>query len=258
MGASNNFESTVKYTTTLSNFEGPLDLLLHLITQAEIDIKDIFVSEVTSQFLEYVYSADIDMETESEYLKMAATIIEIKSKAIIPNEEANIEAEEEGNLLIQKLEEYKLLKESAEKLKEQENTDRFYKTPDDDAFDVKIVYNDVFNLDSLLNAFTNLLRRVDIKDTIENKQKEIPKEVFTVKDKSEFIQKTLRECKTISFFDLFTGYSTKTEVITTFQALLELLRNQIITFTQDDTFSDIILNYNENGGTLVEDFSEYN
>ena len=83
MATSNNFESTVDYTTKLSNFEGPLDLLLHLIKQAEIDIKDIFVSEVTSQFLEYVSNSDIDMETESEYLSMAATIIEIKAKAII-------------------------------------------------------------------------------------------------------------------------------------------------------------------------------
>ena len=77
------FESNVDYTTKLSNFEGPLDLLLHLIKQAEIDIKDVFVSEVTSQFLEYVYNSDIDIETESEYLSIAATIIEIKAKAII-------------------------------------------------------------------------------------------------------------------------------------------------------------------------------
>ncbi len=258
MATSSKFESTVDYTTKLSNFEGPLDLLLHLIKQAEIDIKDIFVSEVTSQFLEYVYNSDIDMETESEYLSMAATIIEIKAKAIIPNEEAIMEAEEEGNLLIQKLEEYKLLKESAEKLKERENTDRFYKMPDDDAFDVKIVYNDVFKLDSLLNAFTDLLRRVDVKDTIENKSKEIPKEVFTVADKITFIRNTLSECKTISFYDFFTGYSTKNEVITTFQALLELLKHQFLTFTQDDTFSDIILTINENGGTQIEDLSEYN
>ncbi len=258
MSANTKFESTVDYTTKLSNFEGPLDLLLHLIKQAEIDIKDIFVSEVTSQFLEYVYNSDIDMETESEYLSMAATIIEIKAKAIIPNEECILEAEEEGNLLIQKLEEYKLLKESAEKLKELENTDRFYKTPDDKAFDVKIVYNDVFNLDGLLNAFTDLLRRVDVKDTIENKEKEIPKEVFTVADKITFIRNVLTDHKSVSFYDLFTGYSTKSEVITTFQALLELLKHQFLTFTQDDTFSDIILTINENGGTQIEDLSEYN
>ncbi|MBO5926271.1 MAG: segregation/condensation protein A, partial [Clostridia bacterium] len=129
---------------------------------------------------------------------------------------------------------------------------------DDDAFDVKIVYNDVFNLDGLLNAFTDLLRRHDVKDTIKNKEKEIPKEVFTVADKVAFIRTTLTECKSISFYDLFTGYSTKNEVITTFQALLELLKHQFLTFSQDDTFSDIILTINENGGTQIEDLSEYN
>ena len=108
MGVADKFQSTVDYTTKLDNFEGPLDLLLYLIKQAEVDVKDIFVSEVTTQFLEYVYNSDIDMETESEYLSIAATIIEIKSKAIIPNEQAIMEAEEESNLLIRKIEEYKL------------------------------------------------------------------------------------------------------------------------------------------------------
>ena len=258
MATQNNFESNVNYTTKLNNFEGPLDLLLYLIKQAEIDIKEIFVSEVTSQFLDYVFNNEIDMETESEYLSIASTIIEIKSKSIIPNEQANLEAEEEGNLLIQKLEEYKLLKESADKLKEIENVDRFYKSPDDDAFDVKIVYNDVFNLNGLLNAFANLLRRVDVKDTIENKEKEIPKEVFTVADKITYIKNTLTDRKEVSFFDLFTRYSTKSELITTFQALLELLKHQYVTFIQDETFGDITLTLNENGGEQIEDLSEYN
>ena len=133
------FQSNVNYKTKLSNidFEGPFDLLLHLIKKAEVDVRDIFVSEVTNQFLEYVYNTDIDMETESEYLSIAATIIEIKSKSIIPNEQANLEAEEEKELYFQRIDEYILLKESAEKLKDLENIDRFYKTPNDDALKVQ-------------------------------------------------------------------------------------------------------------------------
>lgn len=258
MATADKFQSNVDYTTKLSNFEGPLDLLLHLIKIAEVDVKDIFVSEVTNQFLEYVYNSEIDMETESEYLSIAATIIEIKSKAIIPNEEAIMEAEEEGNLLIQRIEEYRLLKESAEKLKALENVDRFYKTPEDDAFNVKVVYKD-FNLNGLLDAFTNLLKRVDVKDVIENKQKEIPKEVFTVADKIVLIKNLLQERKSMSFYDLFTGYSTKTEVITTFQAFLELLKHQFLRFEQDETFGDITLFYREdNGGVEIENLEEYN
>lgn len=259
MGVADKFQSNVDYKTKLSNidFDGPLDLLLFLIKQAEVDIKDIFVSEVTNQFLEYVYNTDIDMETESEYLSIAATIIEIKSKAIIPNEEAVLEAEEESNLLFRKLEEYKLYKESAEKLKTLENVNRFYKQPDSDAFDVKIVYKD-FNLEGLLSAFTDLLKRVDIKDTIENKEKEIPKEVFTVAQKIYFIREELTSKKSMSFYDLFTRYSTKNEMIVTFQALLELLKHQFLTFEQDDTFGDITLYYNENGGSEIENLDEYN
>ena len=252
------FESNVNYTTKLSNFEGPLDLLLHLIKQAEIDVKDIFVSEVTSQFVEYVYNSDIDMETESEYLQIAATIIEIKSKLIIPNEEMQIEAEDESREFIRRIEEYKLYKESAEKLKELEDVNRFYKKPDDSAHDVKIIYSD-FNVDALIKAFTNLLARVDIKDTIENSKKEIPKEVFTVADKIYFIRDKLTERKELSFYELFTEYATRNEIITTFQAVLELLKLQFMKYEQNDTFGDITLLLTDTQGTInIENIDEYN
>ena len=232
--------------------------MLHLIKQAEIDIKDIFVSEVTSQFLEYVYNSDIDMETESEYLQIAATIIEIKSKMIIPNEEANLEAEDEGQMLIRRIEEYKLYKESAEKLKNLEDVNRFYKKPDDDAHDYKIVYTD-FNVDALIKAFTNLLARADIKDTIENAKKEIPKEVFTVADKIYFIRDRLTDKKEMSFYELFTDFSSKNEIITTFQAVLELLKLQFLKFEQTDTFGDITLLLSDTQGNInIENIDEYN
>lgn len=255
-----NFESNVNYNTKLStlDFDGPLDLLLYLIKQAEIDIKDIFVSEVTSQFLDYVNNTDIDMETESEYLAIAATIIEIKSKMVIPNEEVALEVEDESKEFIRKIEEYKLYKESAEKLKELEDVNRFYKKPDDTAHDVKIVYSDYFNVDALIKAFTNVLAKADIKDAIENSHKEIPKEVFTVADKIYFIKDRLIERKEVSFFELFTGYSTKNEIITTFQAVLELLKLQFMTFEQNDTFGDITLLLSDKGEIDIGKIDEYN
>ena len=88
---------------------------------------------------------------------------------------------------------------AANELKELEDVNRFYKKPDDSAHDVKIVYSD-FNVDALIKAFTNLLARVDIKDTIENSKKEIPKEVFTVADKIYFIRDKLTERKELSFY----------------------------------------------------------
>ena len=82
------FESVVDYSTKLENFEGPLDLLLHLIKEAKIEIKDIFVSEVTDQYLQYISNLnEIDVEKASEYLIMAATLLEIKSKAVLPKVE---------------------------------------------------------------------------------------------------------------------------------------------------------------------------
>ena len=177
------FESVVDYSTKLKNFEGPLDLLLHLIKEAQIEIKDIFVSEVTDQFLKYMDGLSVlDVDKTSEYLNMAATLLEIKSKAILPKIDETFDEEDPEQTLIRQLEEYKLFKEASAKLKEQENVDRFYKEPDDDVGEVKVIYNK-FNLQGLISAFSKLLMRVDDKRRQENTLKEIPKEVFTVKDK---------------------------------------------------------------------------
>ena len=147
------FESVVDYSTKLDNFEGPLDLLLHLIKEAKIEIREIFVSQVTEQFLAYINGIEnLDVNRASDYLNMAATLLEIKSKSILPREEELDDLVDEQEMLIQKLEEYKLFKEASEKLKDQQNVSRFYKEPDKSAGDVKIVYKD-FNLDGLIEAF---------------------------------------------------------------------------------------------------------
>jgi hypothetical protein len=117
---------------------------------------------------------------------MAATLLEIKSKSILPKIE-EIPEDDPETLLIRQLEEYKLFKEVSAKLKDQENVERFYKEPDKTVGDVKIVYND-FNLEGLISAFSKLLMRVDDKKRQENVLKEIPKEVFTVRDKIEHIK----------------------------------------------------------------------
>lgn len=252
------FESIVDYSTKLDNFEGPLDLLLHLIKEAKIEIKDIFVSQVTEQFLAYINSyTTLDVDKASEYLVMAATLIEIKSKSILPQIEEFNEEEDEGQLLIRKLEEYKLFKEASEKLKQQENVDRFYKEPDKSVGDVKIVYSD-FNLEGLINAFSKLLMRVDDKRRQETTLKEIPKEVFTVKEKVDFIRESLLDRKEMSFFELFTKYYTKNELITTFQAMLELLKLQYVSVVQNDVFEDITIKLREDRNEELGEIDEYN
>ena len=113
---SEKFESNVDYMTVLSNFEGPLDLLLYLINKAEIEIKDVFVSQVTEQFLAYMKGLpDLDVDKVSDYLNIAATIIKIKAQALVPNleedPELDAQIEEDKAQLIRALEEYKLIKE---------------------------------------------------------------------------------------------------------------------------------------------------
>lgn len=258
-----NFESNVDYDTKLSNFEGPLDLLLFLIKKAEIEIKDIFVSEVTTQYLKYIENLDeIGIEKASEYLGIAATILEIKSREVLPPVNFDDEEEEEdpGKLLQRRLEEYKLFKEQADKLKTQENVDSFYKAPDDSANDVRIVYND-FNLEGLIKAFTKLMAKVDLRETVKTTKKEIPKEVYTVRDKIEFIRNVLSQRENCSFYELFTDFTTRSEFITTFQAMLELLKLQVIAIEQNGVYEDITIYLkNSNGGSIDElgEIDEYN
>lgn len=252
------FESVVDYSTKLDNFEGPLDLLLHLIKEAKIEIKDIFVSQVTEQFLLYINGLDVlDVDKASEYLNMAATLLEIKSKSILPKIEEFDEEYDPETALIRQLEEYNLFKEASAKLKEQENVLRFYKEPDKTVGEVKIVYND-FNLEGLINAFSKLLMRVDDKKRQENVLKEIPKEVFTVKDKVEHIRTMLLDKKEMSFFETFTSFYTKNELITTFQAMLELLKLQYITVEQNDIFDDITIKLRDDRNEELGEIDEYN
>lgn len=262
----NGFESVVDYTTKISNFEGPLDLLLYLVNKAEISIRDIFVSEVTEQFIEYVRSAeDLDMERESEYLGMAATLLEIKSKELLPIMQFDWENDgmeddmfdDPQENIFRQLEEYKLFKEASENLKKQETVDIFYKEPDESATDVRIEYTD-FNLKNLVDAFSKLLARLDLEKRIKNAQKEIPKEVFTVADKINYIKTTMLERQTCSFFELFKEDASRMEVITMFQALLELLKLQYLTCEQSETFGDITINLREDRSEEIGDLSEYN
>lgn len=262
----NGFESVVDYTTKISNFEGPLDLLLYLVNKAEISIRDIFVSEVTEQFIEYVRSAeDLDMERESEYLGMAATLLEIKSKELLPIMQFDWENDgmeddmfdDPQENIFRQLEEYKLFKEASENLKKQETVDIFYKEPDESATDVRIEYTD-FNLKNLVDAFSKLLARLDLEKRIKNAQKEIPKEVFTVADKINYIKTTMLKRQTCSFFELFKEDASRMEVITTFQALLELLKLQYLTCEQSETFGDITINLREDRSEEIGDLSEYN
>lgn len=253
------FESVVDYNTKLEFFDGPLDLLLYLVKQSEIEIKDIFVSDVTSQYLEYIKNVDqLDIEKASEYLSMAATLLEIKSKALLPQIQfEDTEQEDEQTLLLRRLEEYKLFKEEAEKLKAREIVGRYYKEPDKSAGDVRIVYTD-FNLDGLIKAFISVMTKADIRETQKTVKREIPKEVFTVQGKIEYIRTVLLDRNECSFYELFPAYCTRNELITTFQAMLELLKLQYIMCEQNGVYDDITIKLNPLRSEEIGEIDEYN
>ena len=150
----------------LSNFDGPLDLLLSLVKENKIEIKDIFVSQVTEQFLEYMNQvSELDVELASEYMAMAATLLEIKSRALLPPVVKDDEPEEETPeaVLIRQLEEYKLFKEIVTELKEQENVDRFYRDPDKNVGKEVSVIKENLSLDGFIAAFNKFLAKLQVK-----------------------------------------------------------------------------------------------
>ena len=149
-----------KYRFKLDNFEGPLDLLLHLIKDAKLDIMTIKLADITEQYLEYMQDLDsIDMDRASEFITVAATLIEIKSKHLLPVEsEESEEVEDSEALLLQRLKEYELFKKTGQRLREIEDINKLYRAPGKETEKVKIIIKDMV-LDKLLDAFANLLAK---------------------------------------------------------------------------------------------------
>jgi segregation and condensation protein A len=261
-----NFETEVDYTTVLDNFEGPLDLLLHLIKEERIEIKDVFVSKVTEQFLAYMKALPyIDVEKAGEYLAIAATIIDIKARSLVPPPDDGFDDyydeydEDPKKELIRKLEEYQMIKEETEKLKEMETVGYYFKEPDKELNNVQVVYKDL-TFDKLIAAFTSMmLKRESLKKSAVP-QRSIPKDPYTVKEKIQHIRAVMKERDTLQFEELFNEESSVPEVVTTFQALLELLRNQILIVEQEGLFSSIVIKKNPNVSEDVEigELDEYN
>lgn len=243
------FDSNVDYTTVLNNFEGPLDLLLYLINREEIEIKDIFVSQVTEQFLDYMKGLPyLDVDKVSEYLNIAATILKIKAQSLVPNltEDPAIDAEieEDKAQIIRALEEYNLIKGETAKLKELETLGFYFKDPDKNVGEVRTVYTlENLNMDGLIRAFSELLLKRE--DALKEAEvREIPRDTFTVEQKIQFVLESLETVPQVRFEQLFTKDFTKSEIVTTFQAILELLKYQFLRVSQDGMFGEITISLN--------------
>lgn len=229
----------------LNQFEGPLDLLLHLLDKDKIDIKDIFVSDITEQYLKYIENiAEFDMENASEFLTVAAHLLEIKSRSLLPKPAPLEEGEEDPEqALIRRLTEYKMYKEAGEKLHdlEEENLKVYYKLPEEINMQERIELEDM-KLDALMAAFCEVLKRFENKTV--KKQREIRRDTYTVKGKMAYIRRRLSSKKEMSFFDMFEDDGNKSEVVTTFAAMLELCKSRYLKLEQKENFGDILVKLN--------------
>lgn len=240
------FDGSDYYKIRLNNFEGPLDLLLYLIKDSKVEIEDIRLASITEQYLDYMKDIDkVDMEKAAEFIEVAATLVEIKSKAMIPQEQEKAQDEDDPEwLLLQRLKEYKLYKEASEKMKSQEIANRMYKQPDEKCYDFKNVLTQM-DINGLINAFTSLMTKAAVREVVQE-ERTIVKDRWTVEEKIFEIKTVLMDKDEVKFSSLVGDDFTRGEIITLFMAMLELLKHQIINIKQTEMFGEIDIFKGEN------------
>ncbi len=243
----------------LNVFEGPLDLLLHLIEKNKVNIYDIPIVTITEQYLDYVNNmVEEDLDVMSEFLVMAATLIRIKSKMLLPKDEEKTEEEEDPrDELVKRLLEYKMYKYAASELKDMEldSSRVFYKTesiPDEiksykPEIDAKELISEAdITLEKLNEIFKSVMRKqVDKIDPVRSKFKNIEKDEIPLEVKMEELREQVRGLKGINFRTLLEMQASRANIIVTFLAVLELMKMGRISIRQDDLFGEIIIDSNE-------------
>lgn len=237
-----------KYVVTIDNFDGPLDLLLHLIKEQDIDIHDIKIEDITKQYLDYIrHMKELNLEIASEYLVMASELIEMKSKMLLPKKKEKEDddyEEDPRELLIERLLAYKRYKEVTSEFKDLELTRKmvFTREPDNLNRYVKEDENsEELGVADLIDAFNNLLKRKELDRPIATK---ITKKELSVTEKVNKIKNILRNKKKINFEDIF-EVSTKEEVIISFLSVLEMVKKDEILLTQEGNFKNIVISLKE-------------
>ena len=244
------------YSVKLEGFEGPLDLLLHLIQKEEMDIYDIQIAQITDRYLEYVNLMEqLDLDVASEFLVMAATLLHIKSQSILPQLTPDAEyAIGDQEQLVKQLLEYKQFKEAAQVLDvyAERQTLVYSRSPklheDLDgarAFEIRAT---LFDLLTAFKGVNDRAAEIDIEASYET----VEEETITVEDKIAFINLQLESSDQLLFDDLFPLSSTKTDRIVTFLAILELIRIGTIVTVQTDHFESIYIVKQEDKGADQE------
>lgn len=231
------------YEVKINEFEGPLDLLLHLIKKSNIDIYDISLEEITNQYLDYINKMEeLNLDIASEYLVMATELLQYKSSMLLPKKEVETDDYEEDfkTELIKKLVDYKKYKEVCETFKVlEESRSNFYtKTPSNiSLYDEKSLKNDNVTVDDLIDAFKKFIERREFEKPLNTK---ITTKELSVTDRVIEIRNILKNKKSVNFMELFTKRD-KSYVVVTFLSILEMAKDLEISIEQDSNFNDIII-----------------
>ena len=238
----------------LQAFEGPLDLLLHLIDKNKVNIYDIPIVLITDQYLEYVNAMDKqDLDVVSEFLVMAATLIDIKSKMLLPKNPTADEDENEDprKELVERLLEYKKYKLIADELKDMsvDAEKNMYKIPtipeEVSKYEVPVDLNELLSditISKLNTVFQQVMKKqVDKIDPIRSKFGKIEKEEVNLEDKIDFLMEYVNNHEEFSFKDLLESQNSKMQIVVMFLAILEMIKIGRITVVQEEIFDDIII-----------------
>lgn len=228
----------------LEIFEGPLDLLLYLVKKEEVDIYEVNLTKIATQFIEYVeLMKELDLDIAGEFLVMAATLMYIKSRELLPRDK-QVEVEEEDEEdprwdLIRQLVEYKKFKDAAARLQErellQEQTYARIPGKPEISLDAPLLKPEVSVFD-LINAVSSILKRYS---ALQASTREVYEDEFSVSEKIEFVAGLIKTRSRVKFSELFADAASRSEVICTFLALLELIRLKQLRIEQPEAFAEI-------------------
>lgn len=240
----------MEYKIILESFEGPMDLLIHLIDEAEIDIYDIPINEITEQYIGYITTMkELDLEVTSEFLLMASTLLEIKSRMLLPqrvnkdDEQLQLDEIDPRLELVRRLIEYKKYKQVSKELEGFEDVQKkvYYKPKEDlSFFTEENIELEEMDLNELVKALNNLLiKNKKSQTTIDIN--EIQKDEYTLDESIKKIRERFKDEEIIEFNDLFNENANRKEIIVTFLSLLELIKMEDVTIYQKDSFSEILI-----------------
>lgn len=232
----------MNYEVNIDGFDGPLDLLLHLIKKSNIDIVDININDITKQYLDYINKMEeLNLDVASEYLVMAAELLEIKSNSLLPKPEVEAEEEEDPReRLIRRLLEYEQYKKVTEEFKELEleRQDVYTREPDslnEFKSDEKIDYG--VNLDDLIEAFKNFINEKENDKPLNTK---ITNKEYSITKRCSEIKNILKKKKKVNFTELFEVYN-KEYIVITFLSILSMARTGDIVIEQESNFNNIVI-----------------